>query len=146
MKAARIRAMALCAVRNGNRFLFQEGFDSATKETFARPAGGGIEFGEPAEEAVRREFREELDAELSNLRLLGVAESIFHFEGRPGHQIIFLFVAHFEDETLNKREEFEIQEKRSRGRATWMSLEDLSRLKRPLYPSGLRELLSAELG
>lgn len=65
----RIRPVALCAVRSGERVLLAHGFDSAREERFYRPPGGTIEFGERAADAVRREFREELGAELDELRL-----------------------------------------------------------------------------
>ena len=48
------------AIRN-DRVLAIEGFDAHKGEHFFRPPGGGIEFGETSEGALRREFREELD-------------------------------------------------------------------------------------
>jgi ADP-ribose pyrophosphatase YjhB (NUDIX family) len=63
------------------------------QETFYRPLGGGIEFGETAEEALRRELREELDVELGTARLIGVLENLFRFRGVPGHEIVFVFDA-----------------------------------------------------
>ncbi|MDW3844990.1 NUDIX domain-containing protein [Micromonospora sp. BRA006-A] len=53
--------------------------------------GGGIDFGETAEAAVRRELREELDVDLLDVRLLGVLENLFHAFGRDGHEIVFVF-------------------------------------------------------
>ncbi len=54
--------------------------------------GGGIEFGETAEAALRREFAEELGVTLGSVELLEVVENIFEFEGgRPGHEIVHVF-------------------------------------------------------
>lgn len=61
-----------------------------------RPLGGAIEFGERAEAALHREFREELDRSLSDVRLLGVMENLYTHEGAPGHEIIFAFRATLE--------------------------------------------------
>ena len=44
---------------------------------YYRPIGGTIEFGERGEEAVRREFREEIAAELTEVRYLGTLENIY---------------------------------------------------------------------
>lgn len=57
-------------MRSGERVLLEHGFDSARQERFYRPLGGAIEFGERAADAVQREIREELGAELEALRLL----------------------------------------------------------------------------
>jgi len=60
---------------------------------FFRPLGGGIEVGESAEAALRREFAEELAAELAQVRLLGVLENRFLYNGVPGHETVFVFTA-----------------------------------------------------
>ncbi|MEJ7705366.1 MAG: NUDIX domain-containing protein [Geodermatophilaceae bacterium] len=61
------------------------------------PWGGGIEFGETAEEALRREFTEELGVALGVVRLLGVLENRFELAGVPGHEIVFVFTAEESD-------------------------------------------------
>jgi len=40
-----IRPIAICAFLRNNRILVAEGFDPVKDETFYRPLGGGIEFG-----------------------------------------------------------------------------------------------------
>ncbi len=62
-----IRPLALCLFRNSGRILVFEGYDPLKQQTFYRPLGGGIEFGERAEDAVRREIREEIRAEIASL-------------------------------------------------------------------------------
>ena len=61
--------------------------------------GGGIDFGEMAEAAVRRDLREELDVELLDERLLGVLENLFHAFGRYGHEIVFVYDCRFADQS-----------------------------------------------
>src|SRR5262245_48772124 len=70
-----------------------------------RPLGGGVEFGETAAEAVRRELREELGAGLTNVELLGVLENIFTWEGRPHHEVAFVFGAELLDRSLYGRDQ-----------------------------------------
>ncbi|WP_213001960.1 NUDIX domain-containing protein [Winogradskya consettensis] len=80
-----IRPIALAVPRRGNDLLVFEYHDLTKGETFYRPLGGGIAFGEAAEAAVRRELQEELGAGLLDVRLAGVLENIFHAFGRDGH-------------------------------------------------------------
>lgn len=86
-----IRNLALgLPVRDGH-VLVHDGVEGGTGRTFHRALGGGIEFGETAERALRREFREELDVDLDEVRLLAVLESVFTFEGSAGHEIAHVF-------------------------------------------------------
>jgi len=78
-----IRPIALGVIRRGSEILVFDAFDSVKRERFHRLLGGGIEFGERAEDAVVREMREETGSEARASRLLGVLESFFTFEGNP---------------------------------------------------------------
>ena len=51
-------------------------------QEFFRLPGGGIEFGETAEQTLQREFAEEFGVEIKVGRRLGVAENIFVTEGK----------------------------------------------------------------
>src|SRR5258706_13082948 len=86
-----IRPVALCVFRNENRILVFEGFEKAKSETFYRPLGGGIEFGEKAKDTVRRELKEEINAEVGELRYLGILENIYAFNGGSYHEIVLVY-------------------------------------------------------
>lgn len=61
MSWERIRPVALgVPFRNEHEVLLARHHDDVANHDFYRPLGGGVEFGEPSEEAVRREFQEEL--------------------------------------------------------------------------------------
>ena len=87
----RIRNLAVgLPVRDGH-VLVQEFGGAEGEPSFVRAIGGGIEFGERAADALRREFREELGVEVTSERLLAVTENIFTFLGVPGHEIVHIF-------------------------------------------------------
>jgi 8-oxo-dGTP pyrophosphatase MutT (NUDIX family) len=114
-------------------------------ETYYGPLGGGVEFGERAADAVRREMMEELGAELARVRLLGVLENIFTYEGRPGHEIVFVYRGWFADASLYERDELRWTESDgTEWLARWMPLEHFARGGPPLYPAGVYALLSQD--
>ena len=58
-----------------------------------RPLGGTIEFGESAEEAVAREFLEEIGRPVRCIKQLCVLENLYSHEGARGHEVVFAFEA-----------------------------------------------------
>jgi ADP-ribose pyrophosphatase YjhB (NUDIX family) len=141
MSQPRIRPIVIGIVRRGSELLVMHGFDSVRKLRFFRPLGGGIDFGERAVDALRREFREELNAEVSDPRLLAVQENIFELEGAPRHELVFVFEIRFADPALYERDDFIIQEATEQLVATWESPQALLEQGTPLYPDGLMEVL-----
>lgn len=138
-----IRPKAVCVCRRGDQILVNAAFDSVKQETFYCPLGGGVEFGERANQAATRELREELGAEVTDLTLLGVLENIFVYEGQPGHEIVFVFDGRFVDRSLYERTEIICEESNGqRFAARWMPIAQFARHDPPLYPSGLYALLS----
>lgn len=137
----RIRPKAVCICRRGESILVASAYDSVKQETFYGPPGGGIEFGERAEDAVRREMFEELGVALRDVRLLGVLENIFTYEGASGHEITFVFEASLEDRSLYSRDEIDGIEGKHPFVARWVDLDEFGADGPPLYPQGLLALL-----
>ena len=138
-----IRPLALAVFRDGSRILVEDSETWDPRDRFYRPPGGGVEFGERAIDAVRREMREEFNAEIRDVRLLGTLESIFDYHGRPGHEIVLVFEARFVDISHYEAERIVGTEGSGiRIEAIWI---DVSQpLDRPLYPDGLLELVTGE--
>ena len=146
MKKNKIRPIAICVFLNSNRILVSEGHDPVRNQTFYRPLGGGIEFGETSTDAVRRELKEELNVEVGELRYLGTLENIFVFNGTPGHEIVMVYDGALVDSGLYEQAviegiEAEINESFN---AIWKSLDEFGEGKSILYPTGLLELLSGK--
>ena len=146
MKKNRIRPLAICVFLNNNRILVAEGYDPIKQQTFYRPLGGGIEFGEASADTVRRELKEELNVEVGELRYLGTLENIFVFNGTPGHEIVMVYDGALVDSGLYEQAvivgiEAEINESFN---AIWKSLDEFGEGKSILYPTGLLELLDGE--
>lgn len=108
------------------------------------PLGGGIEFGETAEVALRREIQEELK---SDIQIIGdpiVFENIFQHHGIQGHEIVFAFSVHFSDSQIYAKNRFQILE--ARGSAHWVEWIEIERFKKGehiLFPPNLLEKLAS---
>jgi 8-oxo-dGTP pyrophosphatase MutT (NUDIX family) len=103
---------------------------------FVRAIGGGIEFGERAAEAVRREFREELGVDLADVSLLAVTENLFELAGRSGHEIVHVFTVRCPElEAMPWDERRPILD--NEATAGWYPLEDVRAGEPPLYPDGM---------
>lgn len=143
---AGIRPKAVCVFRRGDSILVCGERGAVSGEAFHVPPGGGIEFGERAVDAVRREIREELGAELRDPSLRGILENIFTFEGRPAHEIVFVFEARFADASLYERDEITGTDGGQPFVARWLPLTRLDAGGPPLYPEGLLDLILAPAG
>jgi 8-oxo-dGTP pyrophosphatase MutT (NUDIX family) len=128
--------------RDGDRLLGFEVNDSTKEVVGFRSLGGGIEDGETSLAAVIREVDEELGVAIEDLRLLGVLENLFVYEGRPGHEIVFVYEARFADPADYERELFEIREPNLETYpAVWKRMDDFRSGRLALYPPDLLELL-----
>lgn len=124
-------------VRDGH-VLVSESHDAVRDLVFFRAVGGGIEFGERADQALRREFREELAVELDEVGLLGVIENLFTFEGQPGHEYAHVFAVRSGAlDAVPLDAELVVLDEGSPVR--WVPLDT----EVPVFPDGVLELLRA---
>lgn len=119
----KIRILALGLIRDGDRIFISEGYDPTRQQPFYRALGGGIDFGETSLEALKREFQEEIQAELTNIHYLGCLENLFVFDGQPGHELIQLYRCDFADPKFYQLEKLTFAEGDRTKTALWVPIE-----------------------
>lgn len=119
-KAGKIRVLVLGLIRDGDRIFVSEGFDPVKQQTFYRALGGGVDFGETSLEALQREFQEELQAELKNIRYLACLENLFVYNGKPGHELVQLYECDFADPRFYQLDEVMFMESHEQHKALWV--------------------------
>jgi ADP-ribose pyrophosphatase YjhB (NUDIX family) len=139
----RVRPLALVVVRrpSDGAILAAPGSDNVENPRFYRPLGGEIEFGERAEDAARREIREEIGAELTDLRLLAVTENHFTFRGAQGHELVWTFEGAFADSSFYEGDVIACREGEANFEAHWVPISRFANGGPALYPEGLLDLL-----
>lgn len=144
MKPNPIRPIAICVFRHDGRILAAEGYDSIKHQTFYRPLGGAIEFGESSADTIAREMTEELGAAVVGLRFLGAVENIFTYNGQTGHEIVMVYDGAFADPAYYTMQVVAgVEDDGLSFRAVWVNLADCADpAAPPVYPTGLRELLA----
>ena len=140
---SQIRPLAICIFSHNGKILVFEGYDPSKDETFYRPLGGGIEFGERSIDTIQRELMEEIGAEVKDLVYLGALENIFTFDGTPGHEIVQVYDGSLVDPGLYERDVISGHEPGENlpMKVTWKRLDEFGPGKSILYPDGLREML-----
>ncbi len=141
MRGEKIRPIAICVCRDGDRILAAEFYDSKKDQTFYRPLGGTIEFGEHGEDTVRREFREEIGAHLLEVHYVGMLENIFTYEGQRGHEIVLVYDGRLSDNSLYEKDFLLGDELGHQFKAVWKRLDEFAPGRPPVYPDGLLALL-----
>lgn len=138
----RIRPLSIGVLQREDEFLVAEVLDDSGKLKGWRPLGGGIEFSESAEDAVKREFMEEIGCEVDCQRLISVLENIYTHEGHTGHEIIFVYLVTASDTAILLKDRFEIIEGSMSVNARWLSLEEMLAGPGDIYPLGLAKHLA----
>jgi len=132
-RAIKVKAMGLFVSPDG-RFLASSHRDSVKGQAYLRLLGGGVAFGERSDAALRREMLEEIEAEITDVTLLEVVENSFTYEGRPGHEIVFVYGAAFSDPAFYTREQIPVVESDSRHMASWTPCDAVLDGRALLYP------------
>jgi ADP-ribose pyrophosphatase YjhB (NUDIX family) len=135
LKKEKIQCVALGVVVKNNFILTYSVEDKVSKDIFYRLIGGHIDFGEPSEVALIREFKEEIDAEINIVKQLDVFENIYFYNGNNCHEFVSLFLVEFLDDEIYELESIVGHEGPSRTyKASWVPIEDFKNNKKILYP------------
>jgi len=140
-RKAPIKVKVRAIIRRGDAVLLSFAIDPASGVRYGRFLGGAIEFGERAEDTVRRELHEEIGFTLGHVSPLGVVEDVCEWGGRRHHEITFVFGASFADPAAYQRESFVVNETVCDGPAVWVPIGHLTSGDIPLYPPELVHVL-----
>lgn len=131
-KFKEIRPIVLGIVRKGNKLLVSKGYDKSKKQEFYRCLGGGIEFLERSEDALIREFKEELNINIKVGKFLGICESIFNYKGKNAHELVLLYDAYIDDKDY--QEKYKVIDDESETEVVWIEINRFKDKELTLYP------------
>ncbi len=134
-KFKEIRPIVLGLAIKNNKLLVGEGFDNVKNETFYRCLGGGIEFLEKSSDALKREFKEEIGANIIIKDFLGISENIFTYNGKNAHELILFYSIDIPD--CAYKEEYHIIDGKADFKARWIDINEFKNGNAILYPEGV---------
>ena len=144
MGKPRIRPIALGLIKHQDHIFVSKGNDKVKGEDFYRFLGGGIDFGETSINALKREFQEEIQAELTNIRYLTCLDNIFICNGKPGHELVQLFQCDFVAPEFYKLDHtYTIVEGKHRHDAIWIPIENVQSGRLNLVPGNCHAFIYA---
>ncbi len=138
-KFKEIRPIALGVVRNGDKLLVSKLYDKIKKQEFYRCLGGGIEFLEKSEDALKREFKEELNVEIKVGKFLGISENIFNYKGKDAHELVFFYEASIDEKDF--KENYHVIDDSSESDAMWIDVNRFKNKELILYPEEIFKYL-----
>ena len=131
-KFKEIRPIVLGLVKRGDKLLVSKGYDKLKKQEFYRCLGGGIEFLEKSEDALKREFKEELNIDIKVGKFLGISENIFNYNGKNAHELVLFYNAYIDDKDY--QEKYEVIDDNSETEAMWIDINKFKDNELTLYP------------
>ncbi len=136
-KFEEIRPIVLGLAIKENKLLVSEGFDKIKNQTFYRCLGGGIEFLEKSTDALKREFKEEINVEIVVKEFLGISENIFTYQGKDAHEHVF----YYNIDILDKDYKDEYINEDDNGKAVWINIDEFKNGNKILYPEDVFKYL-----
>lgn len=120
-------------VRDGKIYLQKE----KSGDEYAIP-GGHVRIGETTEEALIREYREEIGADIKCKRLAWTEECFWEWNGRSAHTICFYYLIDLcRQEDIPDRNEFSPHRDNENVLSGWVRLDDIKDIT--VYPEFLKD-------
>lgn len=139
-----VKVIGICV--NKGRLLAMEVLDDKGQVKGVRPLGGVIEFGENRENAIRREFQEELKTDITLSGSWRVYENLYIHAGMRGHEYVFATGVELLDRSIYTREVLVFSEDSGTSTtARWFPIDQLMLDVPMLFPDGLKESLQRAL-
>ena len=132
-KFKEIRPIVLGVVRKGNKLLVSKGYDKSKNQEFYRCLGGGIEFLERSEDALKREFKEEINIEIELGDFLGISENIFNYKVKDAHELILFYEAYINDKDYQQK--YDLVDDDIETEAVWVDIDKFKNKELILYPA-----------
>ncbi len=139
-KYKEIRPIVLGIVKRENKILVSKGYDKVKNEVFYRSIGGGIEFLENSKDALKREFKEELNIDIIVGEFLGIAENIFTYNGKNAHELILFYNVDIKDNDY--KEKYHIIDDNCETDAMWIDINRFKNKELKIYPEQMFKYLS----
>jgi ADP-ribose pyrophosphatase YjhB (NUDIX family) len=133
----KLRVIAIALIFHEGRLLVEAVHHPDRSIKGWRPPGGGMEFGEMAEQTLAREFLEEFGEEVRIGQRVAVIENHFAHGGKRGHEIVFVHKAELVRDVLTQRTEFMFNENGDPTLARWVRVQSFKDAAEQLFPEGL---------
>lgn len=137
------RVKTLGCLWSEQRLLVEEyiGPHSRGEGIYYRPLGGTVEFGERSDDALKREFLEEIGERVEIVSYIGCLENIFTIQSEMGHEVVQLYDVRFVKKSNYLRDRFRVLEGEKQAWAKWIGISEFIEGKAILYPEKLTSLL-----
>lgn len=108
-------------------------------DVFYAIPGGRIKSGEDSKTALKREFAEEMNAELNIKKMVSVVENFFNYDNKEYHEVMLIYESDFIDFNFYNTEVIKGIEKTEELQFVWKKIEDLNNLD--IRPTNIKKLL-----
>ncbi len=138
-KFKEIRPIVLGIAKRDNKILVSEGYDKVRDQKFYRCLGGGIEFLETSKEALKREYKEELNIDIDVGNFCGIAENIFTYKGKKAHELILFYNIKIKENDI--KDKYHVIDDNSETDAFWIDIDEFKRGDKILHPEQIFKYL-----